>query len=193
MDFVRRVRVTAWSRQTNADTKVWAPTSSQRWQPRFTESRTPTGTEPSAHRKCGWKQGESAADSGKGAEYAKCGSAVVDDEEVWMSGNGPGIELSNPVQLGGGDGRRHRPPEACGRGAAPNPARGTSPLRPPAPFPCRLIVRNGPHRSRVRKPRRNRAPLTDAARSEDFPWIRERGPKKCASSGSGSPPVGRHR
>jgi hypothetical protein len=167
MDFVRRVRVTAWSRQASADTKVWAPTSSQRWQPRFTESRTPTGTEPSAHRKCGWKQGESAADPDTGAEYAKCGSAVVDGEEVWM--NGPGIGQSNPVQLGGGEARRHRPPEACGRGAAPNPARGTSPLRPPAPFPCRLIVRNGPHRSRVRKPRRKPRALDRCGPFRRFP------------------------
>ena len=30
---------------------VWAVTSLPRWQPRFTESRTPTGTEPSAPQK----------------------------------------------------------------------------------------------------------------------------------------------
>jgi hypothetical protein len=71
-----------------------------------------------------------------------------------------------------------RTPGACGRGAAPNPARGTSPLRPPAPFPFLAIVRNGPPPSRVRKPRKKRAPLTAAGRSEEFTMTRERGPQK---------------
>ena len=71
---------------------------------------------------------------------------------------------------------RPRPPVADGRGAAPNPARGQSPLRPPAPFPFLLILRKGPGLSRVRKPRKKRAPLTTPAPSEEFTMIRERGP-----------------
>jgi hypothetical protein len=53
---------------------------------------------------------------------------------------------------------------------------GASPLRPRAPFPWALIVQNGVNPSRVRKPRRNGAPLTDCHRSEDFAEMRERGP-----------------
>jgi hypothetical protein len=44
---------------------------------------------------------------------------------------------------------------------------GTSPLRPPAPFPSESMFQNGKNLSRVRKPRKNRAPLTDSFRSEE--------------------------
>jgi hypothetical protein len=44
---------------------------------------------------------------------------------------------------------------------------GTSPLRPPAPFPSESMFQNGRNLSRVRKPRKNRAPLTDSFRSEE--------------------------
>jgi hypothetical protein len=53
---------------------------------------------------------------------------------------------------------------------------GASPLRPPAPFPSASMFQNGGNLSRVRKPRRNGAPLTDCLRSEDTAEIRERGP-----------------
>src|SRR5450755_1830015 len=53
---------------------------------------------------------------------------------------------------------------------------GASPLRPRAPFPSALIFQNGGNLSRVRKPRRNGAPLTDCHRSEDSAEMRERGP-----------------
>jgi hypothetical protein len=53
---------------------------------------------------------------------------------------------------------------------------GTSPLRPPAPFPSASMFQNGGNLSRVRKPRRNGAPLTDCHRSEDSAEMRERGP-----------------
>jgi hypothetical protein len=53
---------------------------------------------------------------------------------------------------------------------------GASPLRPPAPFPSAPMFQNGGNPSRVRKPRRNGAPLTDCHRSEDFAEMRERGP-----------------
>jgi len=53
---------------------------------------------------------------------------------------------------------------------------GASPLRPPAPFPSGSMFQNGGDLSRVRKPRRNGAPLTDCHRSEDTTEMRERGP-----------------
>jgi hypothetical protein len=53
---------------------------------------------------------------------------------------------------------------------------GASPLRPPAPFPSGSMLQNGGNLSRVRKPRKNGAPLTDSLRSEDSPEMRERGP-----------------
>src|ERR1700693_1988758 len=88
--------------------------------------------------------------------------------------------------------QRPRTPRVCGWGAAPNPARGTSPLRPPAPFPFLWMVRNGPQWSRVRRPRQLRAPLTTAGRSEDCAMTRERGPKKNVPPPTlDKPPVGR--
>ena len=53
---------------------------------------------------------------------------------------------------------------------------GASPLRPRPPFPGHLIVQNGVNPSRVRKPRRSGAPLTDRLRSEERTGMRERGP-----------------
>jgi hypothetical protein len=53
---------------------------------------------------------------------------------------------------------------------------GASPLRPPAPFPSASMFQNGGNLSRVRKPRRNGAPLTDRLRSEERAGMRERGP-----------------
>ena len=53
---------------------------------------------------------------------------------------------------------------------------GTSPLKPPAPFPSGSMFQNGRNLSRVRKPRTNRAPLTDFFRSESATGMRERGP-----------------
>jgi hypothetical protein len=60
---------------------------------------------------------------------------------------------------------------------------GASPLRPPAPFPSTSMFQNGGNLSRVRKPRRNGAPLTDCHRSADTAEMRERGPlaKRAAS------------
>ena len=66
---------------------------------------------------------------------------------------------------------------------------GASPLRPPAPFPSGPMFQNGGNLSRVRKPRRNGAPLTDCHRSEETTEMRERGPTVRAgrsSSGGGA-------
>jgi hypothetical protein len=54
---------------------------------------------------------------------------------------------------------------------------GASPLRPPPPFPRESVYQNGSNRSRVRKPRKNGAPLTDRFRSEETTEMRERGPR----------------
>lgn len=67
---------------------------------------------------------------------------------------------------------------------------GINPLRPPAPFPCCFIIPNGGNLSRVRKPRKKRAPLTDSLRSETPTDMRERGPVGWALS---LPPFGRPR
>jgi hypothetical protein len=53
---------------------------------------------------------------------------------------------------------------------------GASPLRPRPPFPRHPCCRTGGDLSRVRKPRKNGAPLTDGLRSEEFTEMRERGP-----------------
>jgi hypothetical protein len=52
----------------------------------------------------------------------------------------------------------------------------SAPLSPPAPFPSGFMFQNGGNLSRVRKPRRNGAPLTACHRSEDTAEMRERGP-----------------
>jgi hypothetical protein len=44
-----------------------------------------------------------------------------------------------------------------------------------APFPFTLMFQNGPRSQGFASPRKTRAPLTAAGRSEDFPVRRERG------------------
>ena len=44
---------------------------------------------------------------------------------------------------------------------------GDEPPETPAPFPSGSMFQNGRNLSRVRKPRKNRAPLTDSFRSEE--------------------------
>jgi len=53
---------------------------------------------------------------------------------------------------------------------------GADPLRPPAPFPSNLIIGGGEELSRVRKPRKKRAPLTTPLPHEQRANKRERGP-----------------
>ena len=63
--------------------------------------------------------------------------------------------------------------DGAGRGALraleapPQSPPGGKPPETPAPFPWALIVQNGVNLSRVRKPRRSGAPLTDRLRSEE--------------------------
>ena len=54
---------------------------------------------------------------------------------------------------------------------------GASPLKPPPPLPCNRGFQNGWNLSRVRRPRKNRAPLTDPIRSEKPTNARQRGHK----------------
>src|SRR5439155_15565508 len=54
---------------------------------------------------------------------------------------------------------------------------GGKPPETPAPFPSGSMFQNGGSLSRVRKPRKNGAPLTASLRSERQTGMRERGPK----------------
>ena len=65
-----------------------------------------------------------------------------------------------------------------------------APLKPPAPFPSESMFQNGSNLSRVRKPRTNRAPLTDSFRSEEAAGMRERGPLGGHHPGRSLPLVG---
>jgi hypothetical protein len=57
-----------------------------------------------------------------------------------------------------------------------------SPPETPGPLSLgRSMFQNGKNPSRVRRPRTNRAPLTDSFRSEDSPEMRERGPSGNAA------------
>jgi hypothetical protein len=59
--------------------------------------------------------------------------------------------------------------------ALPQTPPGGKPPETPAPFPWALIVQNGVNPSRVRKPRRSGAPLTDRLRSEEKSWDEGKG------------------
>jgi hypothetical protein len=72
---------------------------------------------------------------------------------------------------GGGEQRGKRAHEAL-----PHTSPGGRPPETPAPFPSASMLQNGVNPSRVRKPRKNGAPLTDCLRSEEFTEMRERGP-----------------
>jgi hypothetical protein len=61
--------------------------------------------------------------------------------------------------------------------ALPHTPPGGKPPETPAPFPSGSMFQNGGSLSRVRKPRKNGAPLTASLRSESQTEMRERGPK----------------
>ena len=61
--------------------------------------------------------------------------------------------------------------------ALPHPPPGGKPPETPAPFPSGSMFQNGGSLSRVRKPRKNGAPLTASLRSEGQTEMRERGPQ----------------
>jgi hypothetical protein len=73
--------------------------------------------------------------------------------------------------------------------ALPQTPPGGKPPETPAPFPWALILQNGVNPSRVRKPRRSGAPLTDRLRPEERAGMRERGP--CGQGQARAPTGGR--
>ena len=122
------------------------------------ELRTPMGT-------CGEGRNQSADGS-----MATVGAEVLDSrrqsERGWQGMTAPGLR---------GSMLRGSALEARMRRCL-KLRQGASPLRPPAPFPSESMFQNGGNLSRVRKPRTNRAPLTDSLRSENLTGMRERGP-----------------
>jgi hypothetical protein len=118
-------------------------------------SRTPMSTVATATTECGWKRGDT--------------TGVKDNRAESSSGEMRNSKGSGP--------RRRRTSALDARMRRRLILRqGASPLRPPAPFPSGSMFPNGRNLSRVRKPRKKRAPLTDSFRSEDFPEMRKRGP-----------------
>jgi hypothetical protein len=155
----RRVGVTARSRQIEGsrvtgflqiDTEMAAPL----------ELRTPTGT-------CGGEGRNQSAD-GSMATMARESMGRM-QSEVSSPGKGQGETRQGETRQG--DGALKARMRRC-----LILRQGASPLRPPAPFPSGSMLQNGGNLSRVRKPRRNGAPLTDCHRSEDTAEMRERGP-----------------
>ena len=128
-------------------------------------SRTPRGTVAAATTECGWKRGDT-------------------DTGCKQSGRKPfpgnrGSKRGRDSGKGEADGALEARMRRCLK-----LRQGASPLRPPAPFPSASMFRNGRDLSRVRKPRKNRAPLTNPFRSEDSPGVRERGPLKAGARSS---------
>jgi hypothetical protein len=125
------------------------------------ESRTPTGT-------CGESRNQSA-DGSMATMARKTTSRMQSEDRLTVVGTEYGMGVGSSAR-----GARMRRCLKLRQGA--------SPLRPPAPFPSGSMFRNGGDLSRVRKPRTNRAPLTDPLRSEDPTGMRERGPLKAGAS-----------
>ena len=102
---------------------------------------------------------------GTAAEAAECG---------WKCGDqGAGVNWQRPSEIditGSGDGARNARMRRC-----LILRQGASPLRPPAPFPFRLIMGKAENLSRVRKPRKRRAPLTDSLPSQEVYWDKGKG------------------
>jgi hypothetical protein len=115
------------------------------------ELRTPAGT-------CGKGRNQSA--DGSMASKARGSQPAEDRSKERMPGKREGS--------GGGALRALE--------ALPQTPPGGKPPETPAPFPWALILQNGVNPSRVRKPRRSGAPLTDCLRSEERAGMRERGP-----------------
>ena len=136
----RRVGVTARLRQ-NVGRQATASLQFATEMAAPLELRTPAGTDGgSPPTECGWKHGDNGAgDNGQNAVRERC-AAAAGEKARW------GAHEALP----------HTPP-------------GGKPPETPAPFPSGSIIQNGGHRSRVRKPRKTGAPLTDGLRSEAGP------------------------
>jgi hypothetical protein len=128
------------------------------------ELRTPAGTcGPRLQTECGWKHGDNGA--GKSTSRRTIQGAYARKRDETGSGALRALEALPQTPPGG------KPPET------------------PAPFPWALILQNGGNLSRVRKPRKIGAPLTDPLRSEDVAEMRERGP--CGQGQARAPTGGR--
>jgi hypothetical protein len=147
----RRVGVTARSRR-NVGKQVTGTLQFVTEMAAPLELRTPAGT------------------CGKGCNQSADGSMATK-----ARGSQRAEERSKKGMSGKRDGAGSGAPEARMRRCL-KLRQGASPLRPRAPFPSGSMFQNGSHRSRVRKPRNNGAPLTDDYRSEETTEMRERGP-----------------
>ena len=143
----RRVGVTARSRQNEGD-RVTGILEFVTEMAAPLELRTPAGT-------CGGSCKESADGS---MATRRAGSQRAEEQSQ-----------ENHAREGGG--RRAR----SAHEALHHTPSGGRPPETPAPFPSGLRFQNGGNPSRVRKPRRSGAPLTDSLRSEDNAEMRERG------------------
>ena len=143
----RRVGVTARSRQNEGD-RVTGILEFVTEMAAPLELRTPAGT-------CGGSCKESADGS---MATRRAGSQRAEEQSQESDARG------------GRGGRALRAHEAL-----PHTPSGGRPPETPAPFPSGLRFQNGGNPSRVRKPRRSGAPLTDSLRSEDNAEMRERG------------------
>ena len=162
----RRVGVTARSRQ-NVGNRATGTLQFVTEMAAPLELRTPAGT-------CGRKGRKQSAD----------GSMATMAREVNGQKNNPGSNRRERWSPGGTGA-----PEARMRRCL-NLRQGASPLRPPAPFPSGSRFQNGGDQSRVRKPRKYGAPLTDPLRSEDIAEMRERGLLAKAGEHSECEPAG---
>ena len=161
----RRVGVTAGLRQIDGSPAMGSPqVATEMAAP--TELRTPMGT-------CGESCKQSADGSVATEALESTDTGGCEERGKRTMGGKAGARLTARMRLC----LKHR--------------QGASPLRPPAPFPSAPIFQNGGNPSRVRKPRTNRAPLTDSLRSEDLPDIRERGPLGVGSRAHSSIDYGR--
>lgn len=147
----RRVGVTARSRQNDGNQATGTLQFGTEMAAPL-ELRTPAGTlRRKLQKECGWKHGDIGARRSQRAEER---SRERMPEKRDGAGNGARRALE----------------------ALPQTPPGGKPPETPAPFPWTVILQNGVNPSRVRKPRRSGAPLTDCHRSEDLAGMRERGP-----------------
>ena len=119
---------------------VWAPTSQLRWQPRFTESGTPTGTGAESSNRVRMEAGRIGGGESRTRSTPQGGASMVDYQRKdgdWGERLPRGAVVTSDMAAEGrfvwGAARRG------GRsGRCPEPRQGASPLRPPAPFPWNL-------------------------------------------------------
>jgi hypothetical protein len=125
-------------------------------------SRTPTGTVATATSECGWKRGDTTT------------TGVKDNRAESSSGE---MEISEESRK---QPRRTSALKAARMRRCLKLRQGTSPLRPPAPFPSNRIIRKGGGLSRVRYAGQLRAALDSPPpfRRKPLSYKRKRGPSE---------------